>query len=121
MLFKKSLTLALLVAAAAAAQAQGAATPLSLEQVRADFLKARAAGQLPVTGEVGEVHRQSTSVSQVTRAQVLNELRARGPVVTAEGADAGTQWSGPSVLSRSDVQAEAVYALKSGKRIGGKL
>lgn len=121
MLFNKPLILGMLFVAATAAQAQTAGSPLSFEQVRADFLQARAAGQLPATGEVGDVHKPSNSRSQVTRAQVEADLRARGPVLTVEGADTGAQWSGPSIRNRADIQAETLVALRSGLRIGGKL
>lgn len=106
---------------AAAAQAQDMQGQLSREQVRAEYQQARAQGRLPATGEVGSVHQVGQGRSVVSRAQVLQELASSGPLSTAEGSDLGESRSDISTRSRAEVHAEAVEAVQSGIRTGGKL
>ncbi|HVR48437.1 MAG TPA: DUF4148 domain-containing protein [Pseudorhodoferax sp.] len=95
--------------------------PLTREQVRAEYLKARSEGWLPPTGEVGQVFQVSKPTSQLTRAEVLRELAASGPVPTGEGSDLGNSRESLSLRSRAEVHAEAVEATRSGVRLGGEL
>lgn len=114
------LTLAGLMAIGAQAQAASDA-PLTREQVRAEFFKARAEGRLPADGEVGYVPQVSKGPSTITRAQVLRELAADGPFATGEGSDLGNNRPALSLRSRAEVHAEAVEMVRSGVRIGGEL
>ncbi|PZP91018.1 MAG: hypothetical protein DI587_36780 [Variovorax paradoxus] len=114
------LTFAGLLAVGAQVQAANDA-PLTREQVRAEYFKARAEGTLPPSGEVGYVNTVGASKSTLTRAEVLRELAASGPVQTGEGADLGYMRPTGSARSRADVHAEAVEAVRSGVRTGGEL
>lgn len=114
------LTVAGLLALGAQAQTANDA-PLTREQVRAEYFKARAEGTIPPSGEVGHVYSVGQSKSTLTRAQVLRELAASGPVPTAEGSDLGYVRPTGSVRSRAEVHAEAVEAVRSGVRLGGEL
>lgn len=82
------LTLAGLMAVGTQAQA-ASDTPLTREQVRADYLQARAQGSLSPTGEVGYVAQVNKAKSSVTRTEVLRDLAANGVQDTAEGSDLG--------------------------------
>lgn len=114
------LTLAGLMAFGAQAQAASDA-PLTREQVRAEYLKARAEGRLTPDGEVGYVPQVSQNKSTVTRAEVLRQLAQDGPFATGEGSDLGHNPSNKSLRTRAEVRAEAVELVRSGVRIGGEL
>lgn len=103
------------------AQAQAATDTLTREQVRAEFLKARSEGRLPPSGENGNVAQSSGARSTLTRAEVLRELAASGPLPTAEGRDPNVLALAKSLRSRAEVHAEAVALVRSGARLGGEL
>lgn len=114
------IALAALMAVGAQAQASSNA-PLTREQVRAEYLQARAEGRLSPTGEVGYVSQVSKSKSSVTRAEVLRDLAASGPQVMGEGSDVGNSRAALSLRSRAEVHAEAEQAVREGLMGGGKL
>lgn len=114
------LTLAGLMAVGVQAQAATDA-PLTRDQVRAEYLQARAQGRLSPTGEVGYVSQVSKAKSSVTRAEVLRELAANGPQNTAEGSDLGNGREALSMRNRAEVHAEAHQAVRDGTQGGGKL
>lgn len=113
------MTLLGLLALGTQAQAANDA-PLTREQVRAEYFQARAQGTLPPSGEVGYAYHLTPSTSTLTRAEVLRELAASGPLPTAEGAPAYTRATGWE-RSRAEVHAEAVEAVRSGIRLDGEL
>ncbi|GHC92975.1 hypothetical protein GCM10007320_43580 [Pseudorhodoferax aquiterrae] len=112
--------LAALIGAASQASAASDA-PLTREQVRAEYFKARDSGRLSPTGEVGYVSQVTKSKSVVSRAEVLRDLAEDGPQSTAEGSDIGTNREALSLRSRAEVHAEAVQAVREGTMGGGKL
>ncbi|HVR52503.1 MAG TPA: DUF4148 domain-containing protein [Pseudorhodoferax sp.] len=103
------------------AQAQAAPDTLTREQVRAEFLQARSEGRLPPSGENGNVVQSSGARSALSRADVLRELAASGPLPTAEGRDPNALALAKSLRSRAEVNAEAVALVRSGVRLGGEL
>lgn len=113
------LTLAALMSLGAQAQAANDA-PLTRDQVRAEFLNARAEGRLTADGEIGFVPQVSNTKSTITRAEVLRQLAADGPAAMGEGSDLGNNPTPLSLRSRAEVRAEAVALVRSGVRIGGE-
>jgi hypothetical protein len=94
------------------------ASTVTRAEVRAEFLRARAADELPLNSDAAPAVYAKAPASTVTRAQVLAELkkaRADGtdvqpldfPVVAKVEAGAGR--------SRADVRAEAIAFVKAGQ------
>lgn len=81
--------------------------PLTREQVRADYLQARAGGNLPLTGEVGYVPPVTSSTSSLKRAEVRAEfLRSRALGLLPANGEVGDMFQvGPntSMLTRAEV------------------
>lgn len=92
---------------------------LTRDQVRAEVLRAQAAGQLAPGGEAGSWSAPATG-TPLSRAQVLRELATSGPVPTGEVADLGQARPGRGVVSRAEVHAEAVRAVQAGQIPGGE-
>jgi CRISPR/Cas system-associated protein Cas7 (RAMP superfamily) len=104
------------------AQAQAATNgPLTREQVRAEFFKARSEGRLPPSGENGYVPQVSRKPSTVTRAEVIRDLAVNGAAPTGEGSEPNDLALAKSVRTRAEVHAEAVALVRSGARLGGEL
>ncbi|CAN7763091.1 DUF4148 domain-containing protein [Pseudorhodoferax sp. LjRoot39] len=97
------------------------AQTMTRDQVRAEYLQARDQGHLPAYGEVGDTQQMPSTRSNVTRAQVLQELAASGPVQTGEGADASVPTPIGSQRTRAEVRAEAVRAVRNGTIPGGEV
>lgn len=98
------------------------AGPLTREQVRAELLQARAQGQLFAGGEAGAWPAPPVSGTPATRAQVLRELAASGPLVSGEGAVSGPPAAtGTSTLSRAEVRAQAIAAQRADQLPGGEI
>lgn len=93
---------------------------MTREQVRAEYFQARDQGRLPAYGEQGDTQQMTSTRSNVTRAQVLRELAASGPIPTGEGTDAGAATPIGSQRTRAEVHAEAVRAVRSGSFPGGE-
>ena len=78
-----------------------------------------------ISGEVGYVPQVSTASSHVTRAAVradyLQAQRNDALPEVGEGADIGAVASAKSTLTRDAVRAEAVYAVRTGQRLGGEV
>ncbi|PZP91322.1 MAG: hypothetical protein DI587_35650 [Variovorax paradoxus] len=94
--------------------------PLTREQVRAEFFKARSEGTLPPSGENGSISQVSGTPSKLTRAEVLRELAASGPTIDGEVGDPDVLRNAKSLRTRAEVHAEAVALVRSGARIGGE-
>lgn len=81
--------------------------PLTREQVRAEYVQARAEGRLPSSGEVGYVPPVTSSTSSLTRAEVRAEFfraRALGLLpATGEVGDVFQVGPNTSVLTRAEV------------------
>ncbi|CAN7766159.1 DUF4148 domain-containing protein [Pseudorhodoferax sp. LjRoot39] len=81
--------------------------PLTREQVRAEYLQARAEGRLPPTGEVGYVPPVTSGTSSLTRAEVRAEFlkaRAMGTLpATGEVGDVFQVGPSTSTLTRAEV------------------
>lgn len=101
-----------LAASGFASQAQAQA--MTREQVRAEYFQARDQGRLLGYGELGDTQQMTSTRSNVTRAQVLQELAAFGPAPLGEGAGAGAQTPVGSQRTRDEVHAEAVRAVRNG-------
>jgi len=117
---KQVLITTLVAAASAAALAGEIEQPAATRaQVRAEFLKARASGQLP-QGEVYPVQARDTRGTAVSRAEVKEQFRtaqAAGELLPAgEGAAiGGGDVHFDSTLARADVKAEVIAARKAGE------
>ena len=97
-----------LLAVVSQAQAQAIDhKPLTREQVRAEYLQARAEGKLPPTGKVGYVPPVTSSTSSLTRAEVRAEFfRARSLGLlpaTGEVGDVFQVSPSTSTLTRAEV------------------
>lgn len=101
-----------------AAQAQNA--PLTREQVRAEFFSAQAQDRLPRFGEVGNWPEPASSVSALTRAEVLNDLRINGPYPSGEGSSVNLHQSRGTMTSRAAVKAQAIVAMRLGTIVSGE-
>lgn len=102
-------------------QAQAATgSQLTREQVRAEYFKARDEGRLPPMGENGNISQLSAVASTVTRAEVLRELAANGPIAYGEGRDADVLSQAKSLQTREAVRAQAIAALRSGAIVYGE-
>lgn len=119
MLRKNSIAFAALALIGFAAQAQDASP--TREQVRAEFFKAQAQGQLPGFGETGSWPEPVPAGRALTRAEVLQDLRVNGPFPSGEGSPMGVQQKTGSMTSRAEVHAQAVAAMRAGKLPGGEL
>ncbi|PZP91383.1 MAG: hypothetical protein DI587_35595 [Variovorax paradoxus] len=100
--------IATFVLVGAVSQAQAANDkPLTREQVRAEYLQARAEGRLPPTGELGYVPPVSSGTSSLTRAEVhASFLRARAEGLLPATGEVGDVFQvGPntSTLTRAEV------------------
>lgn len=94
--------------------------PRTREQVHAEVLQAQARGQLPAGGEAG-VWTTPASGQPLSRAQVLRELAASGPVPTGEVGDIGQLAADHRDTTRAEVRAQAVQAQRAGALPGGEL
>lgn len=90
------------------------------EQVRAEVLQAQARGRLPAGGEAG-VWTVPATGTPLSRAQVLRELAASGPVPSGEVGDIGQLAADHRDTTRAEVRAQAVQALRAGALPGGEL
>ncbi|KQP45618.1 hypothetical protein ASF44_26065 [Pseudorhodoferax sp. Leaf274] len=93
---------------------------LTREQVRAQVLQAQARGQLPAGGEAGVWAAPATG-TPLSRAQVLRELAASGPLPSGEVGDIGQLAADHRDTSRAEVRAQAVHAVRAGGLPGGEL
>ncbi|PZP91372.1 MAG: hypothetical protein DI587_35535 [Variovorax paradoxus] len=114
-----AIVIATVVTVGFASQAQ--AHSVTREQVRAEYFAARDQGLLPSFGEIGYAQPLPSTPSAVTRAQVLKELAASGPLVSGEGADTGAIVRAGSERTRAEVRAEAVEAVRDGSIPGGEV
>lgn len=114
---------AMALSSQAQAQAQTTGSSLTRAQVHADVLQARAQARLPSGGEVGLWPAAADAAAGVplSRAQVLRELAASGPLPSGEGSDLGQPAASRSQLSRAEVHAQAVQAVRAGQLPGGEL
>ena len=96
------------------------APALTREQVRAEVLQAQARGQLPAGGEAGGGAVTATG-TPLSRAQVLRELAASGPMPSGEVGDIGALSADHRDTTRAEVRAQAVQALRAGALPGGEL
>src|SRR5262245_50560896 len=117
---KQVLITALVAAASAAALAGEIEQPSATRaQVRAEFLKARASGQLP-HGEFYPAQTQPAPVASVSRAEVKEQFRtaqAAGELLPA-GEAASLRRSDvhfDATLARADVKSEVIAARKAGE------
>ena len=94
--------------------------PRTREQVRAEVLQAQARGQLPAGGEAGVWTAPATG-TPLSRTQVLRELAASGPLPSGEVGDIGQLAADHRDMSRAEVRAQAVQALRAGGLPGGEL
>lgn len=101
------------------AQAQTGA-PLTREQVRSEYFQARDQGRLPGYGEAGNWPQPVATGRALTRTEVLQALRADGPFADGEGADVGAAPKSGSVVSRAEVRAQAIQAVRAGTIVYGE-
>lgn len=118
-MLKKLAVMATMVTLGLSAHAQESSS-LTREQVRSEYLQARASNQLPTYGEIIKWPEPAPSGRALTRAEVLRDLRIHGPVASGEGADAGSGSVKGYALSRAEVHAQAVEAVRDGLIIGGE-
>jgi len=118
MLLNKSIAFAALAFVGLAAQAHDA--PHTRDQVRAEFFEARAQGQLPGLGETGSWPEPAVAGRALTRAEVLEDLRVHGPFPSGERSSMGVQQRSGSMVSRAEVRAQAIAAMRAGTLPGGE-
>lgn len=106
-----------IVAGPMLASAASAATQLTREEVRAEVVRARAAGELDIT-EANYPPELKTQESPLTRAQVRAELlraRAAGEMDVTEASYPFTNTQEKSTTTRAAVLAEVIRAREAGE------